>query len=72
MEFNTVSDLEIYLTITVNFLHVLNFYLIFYRALHAFNIPLLTVGPQQPDDEILQKYSNMLSTAPDVTAQAKV
>ena len=41
-------------------------------ALHAFNIPLLLVGPDQPDDNLLSEYENMLSTAPDMTAQARV
>ncbi len=41
-------------------------------ALHAFNIPLLVVGPDQPDDNLLNEYENILSTAPDMTSQARV
>jgi hypothetical protein len=32
----------------------------------------MLVGPDQPDDVQLLEYENMLSTAPDVTAQARV
>jgi hypothetical protein len=39
-------------------------------ALHAFNIPLLSVGQNQR--QMSQKYDNILSTATDLTGQAKV
>jgi hypothetical protein len=41
-------------------------------ALHAFNIPLVSVAPDPADQSLGAKYSNVLTTAPDMAGQARV
>ena len=41
-------------------------------ALHAFNIPLVSVAPDPSDQSLGAKYSNVLTTAPDMAGQARV
>jgi len=41
-------------------------------ALHAFNIPLVSVAPDPIDQSLGAKFSNVLTTAPDMAGQARV
>jgi len=41
-------------------------------ALHAFNIPFVSVAPDPADQSLGAKYSNVLTTAPDMAGQARV